>query len=127
MGFRTRTAVCAVALLGLMPAGQAFGHVTADASAVSVRYIEDIESFKGRVSSTENDCVRGRTIKLFKETSDGRTLVGTTTTGRHGRFKLKEANANGTYRARVARRETGGMGHRHICQRAESGTVAVNP
>ena len=131
MRFRSVTSVL-VALTVLITAGaasMAIAHETAAASATTFRYSEASGKFQGRVSSPQARCERNRVVKVSQETPQGLEFVGKTRTDSEGRWRVSEPNANGAYRAVVVRRvgRNDRPRHIHICQRAESSTVSVNP
>jgi hypothetical protein len=62
-------------------------------------------TFKGRVRSSNGDCVDGREVKVIRRGgAPNPGLVGTTTANGSGRWELEEADAlEGTYRAKTGR------------------------
>lgn len=120
----------AAASLGISGAGGLVqAHETAAASATTFRYSETRGKFQGRVSSSQDRCERNRIVKVMQETPQGLQFIGKDRTNSEGRWRVPEPNANGAFRAVVKRRITSRNEprHVHICQRAESSTVSVNP
>lgn len=130
MSMRSITgAALAALLLGVAFGSVAVAHETAATSATTFRYSEAQGKFQGRVTSPQDRCERNRVVKVLHETPQGMELVGKTTTNSDGSWRVGEPNANGVYRAVVVRRVSRNdqPRHIHICQRAESSTVSVNP
>ena len=66
-------------------------------SNISIRYNEDTGRFHGKVTSPDPECEHSRTVRLFKKTADGRVLKGTTFSGAEGGWRIKLANAHGSF------------------------------
>lgn len=123
-----RIVACAsLSLAGLGLPAQA--HETAAGSSTTFRYAEGQGKFQGRVVSSQARCERNRIVRVVEETPQGRELVGRDVTNSEGKWRVPGDNANGVYRAIVNRRvgRNDQPRHVHICERAESSTVTVNP
>ena len=66
-------------------------------SQISARYNATSEAFHGKVSSGNDECLAGRTVKVFRKTSSGKVLQGKTTTNATGGWKLAIMHAHGKY------------------------------
>ena len=115
-----RTAVVVVmgAIMTLVGMQSAFAAV---ASQISVAYNADTELFHGRVSSADAECQAGRTVKVFKETADGRALEGRVMSKPDGHWKIEVMHAHGHYFAVTPKEKI----MHTICDRAKSRVVDV--
>ena len=68
-------------------------------STISMGFNHETEHFHGQVSSSDAECVAGRTVKLFEKTADGRTLQGKTTSTASGSWNIELMHAQGQYLA----------------------------
>ena len=66
-------------------------------SNVSIKFNPDTEHFRGKVSSSDAECVAGRTVKLYEKTADGRTLQGKATSKANGSWDIELMHAEGHY------------------------------
>lgn len=82
--------VATFALVGVQAAFAASTQITA-------RYSADTETFRGKVTSGNDECLPGRKVKVFKKTADGKVLQGKTTTNANGGWKLEVMSAHGKY------------------------------
>lgn len=107
----------------------AVAHAITAPSATTIRYREARGRFKGRVTSPRAKCQRRRHVVLMKQTATGARAVGHDRSNRYGRWRIAEPSASGTYRAVVRRRlyEKQDPFHSHLCQRAESVAITVDP
>ena len=105
----------ALTLAGAVPAQAAV------ASHVSIRWNAMHDDFHGVVSSGNNECVAHRTVKVFKKTMTGATLVGKTSSKTDGHWKVDLMAHSGTYFAKVPA-QTIMATH---CAKARSTTVDV--
>jgi hypothetical protein len=95
---RTVLAVVLTATMGM------FGTQVASAAATShitIRWNATTERFHGKVTSTNEECIAGRTVKLFKKTADGPVLQGKTQTNANGGWRIELMHAHGHYFART--------------------------
>jgi hypothetical protein len=79
-------AVVLAATLGILGAGSASATAV---SHISIRWNATTERFHGKVTSTDAECVAGRTVKLFKVTANGPVLRGKTHTGVNGGWRIE--------------------------------------
>lgn len=107
----------------------AVAHTVTAPSATTIRYREARGRFKGRVTSSRPKCERRRRVVLMRDTASGPRAVGRARSNRYGRWSISEPNASGTYRAVVRRRfyENQDPFHAHLCQRAQSAAITVDP
>src|SRR5438132_7659226 len=83
----------AVVLLG---SGSAWAAVS---TSITISYDTSTELFHGKLSSMNAECITGRTVKLFKVTSNGPVLEGKDMSGKHGHWHVEVMNPSGKYRA----------------------------
>jgi hypothetical protein len=102
-------------MLGAAPAQAAV------ASHVSIRWDAMHEDFHGVVTSGNHECVAHRTVKVFKQTTNGPTLVGKTSSNKKGHWKVGVMAHSGKYFAQVPA-QTIMTTH---CAKARSTTVDV--
>jgi hypothetical protein len=105
----------AITMAGAMPAQAAV------VSHVSIRWDATHEVFHGRVTSAKHECVAHRTVKVFKKTANGPTLVGKTSSNKKGHWKVDLMAHSGKYFANVPA-QTIMTTH---CAKARSNTVDV--
>jgi tellurite resistance-related uncharacterized protein len=92
MGRKIIIAVVAATIM-LVGATAAF----AATSHISAKYNATSEAFHGKVTSGNDECLAGRTVKVFKKTSSGKVLQGKTMTNATGGWKLSVMHAHGKY------------------------------
>lgn len=95
---RRAVVVLAAGAMMLVSAGAAQAAVTSHISAV---YNTSTGHFHGKVTSGDAECIAHRTVKLFKETSSGNTLVGKTSSGSGGGWHIEAMHAHGKYFAKM--------------------------
>ena len=106
--------VLAMAVIGLM-ASSAGAHDRSFNTRNDYRYYGEVHSPKRR-------CVRGRTVKIYSITEDGRKLVDTDRTSRNGfwfgggDFTPAVTTSTTAVVVRVLRRDIGPRGHDHVCR-----------
>jgi hypothetical protein len=85
-------------------------------------------AFHGRITSSNDACEEGRSVRLFKERRNGgRKLLGTTVSDLEGKWQvLVDPLASGAYFAVAQRRAEGTAGTIFVCDRAKSRFVAVD-
>jgi hypothetical protein len=85
-------------------------------------------AFHGRITSSNDACEEGRSVRLFKERRNGgRKLLGTTVSDLEGKWQvLVDPLASGAYFAVAQRRSEGTAGTIFVCDRAKSRFVAVD-
>jgi hypothetical protein len=110
--------VLAVATATLVGAQAAFAAVASD---ISIRYKASTEHFRGKVTSADEECQAGRTVKLFEVTDTDRTLQGKTITSADGVWKLEVMHAEGHYVAKTPKEKI----MHTSCGGAESRTIDV--
>jgi hypothetical protein len=115
-----RTAIV-VAMGAIMTLAGMRAAVAAAASQISARYNADAQMFHGKVSSANAECQAGRTVKLFKQTANGRMLEGMATSNAQGGWKAEVMNAGGMYFAVTPREKVMNI----TCDRARSNTIDV--
>lgn len=91
-------------------------------SSITARYDQEVQHFKGRVSSPNDECVANRKVKLFKKTASGPQLQGVDRAGEAGRWDIELMSAHGKYFAVAVAYET--MDGK-LCARAKSRVVDV--
>jgi hypothetical protein len=90
---------------------------------VTARYDAGAETFRGTVSSNNDECVSGRTVKVFKKRANGsRVLQGKTEANGNGGWHLEVMHAHGRYIAVAPEYETMNGA---TCNKARSRTVDV--
>jgi hypothetical protein len=117
--------VLAMAVIGLM-ASSAGAH---DRSFNTRIEIEDVVGmtvndyrYYGEVHSPKRRCVRGRTVKIYSITEDGRKLIDTDRTSHNGfwfgggDFTPAGTTSTTAVVVRVLRRDIGPRGHDHVCR-----------
>jgi hypothetical protein len=115
--------VALVTVTGTLVAQAQPGRAT---STVTIHWSSGADTFAGKVSSTDNGCVQGRTVKVFKVRAGADHLVGSKTTGATGRYSISRAGAHGKYYAKVASRVIGPYGSTHVCKADRSPTIEVS-
>jgi hypothetical protein len=94
-------ALSALGAAGLLAAGSAAGaKVTKVKSTVKITSGEPTE-FKGKVTSGNKKCLKGRKVKLFMESGSEDDLVGTAKTTASGAWEIHGSYLAGMYFARV--------------------------
>lgn len=83
-----------VAMVTVFGASAALARVP---STVSIKFNPETEHFRGKVSSSDAECVAGRTVKLYEKTADGRTLQGKATSKANGTWDIELMQAEGFY------------------------------
>ena len=116
-----RTRLIALVAVSMVVLGSAQVALAAIPTTITARYDTEVQHFKGRVKSDDAECVGGRTVKLFKKTSDGPQLQGKDTTGTLGRWNIELMSAHGKYFAVTPRAES----MHGVCERAVSPIVDV--
>jgi hypothetical protein len=96
------------------------------ASTVTIHWNSGADKFAGKVSSTDNGCVQGRTVKVFKVRVGADHLVGSNTTGATGRYSISRAGAHGKYYAKVTKAVSGTYGSTEVCDGDRSPTITVS-
>src|SRR5262245_6066837 len=81
--------------LSVAPAAQAVV-----ASSVTIHWNATDEVFQGKVSSSNEECVAHRAVKVFQKTSSGPRLVGKTTSAKRGGWKLSLMAHSGKFFAK---------------------------
>jgi hypothetical protein len=85
-------------------------------------------TFSGKVTSPNVACKRGRKVALYRTPS---LVLGSTTTGRSGRWRITASGSAGItlgrFYARVARRSEGTAGTIYVCKGARSRTIRYRP
>jgi len=115
----------ALAAIGLM-ASPASAHDTSFDSTIEIEGLVGVNvndyRYYGDVSSPKDRCVPGRTVKIFSLTLEGPKLIDTDRTSRNGFWfgggDFTPPGTTGTdgVRVRVAPRDIGRHGHRHVCR-----------
>ena len=88
---RTLLSTLALALLGMLV-------LAGPASALHANYSSKLTfnlvngAFKGRVKSSEEECLQERTVKLFRERNKRRALLATTTSAADGSWSIPTGN-----------------------------------
>ncbi len=105
-----RRNLATVGCLGMLAVSQIAGQGVARAAAqvdhptkVTIEYVEG--HFVGKVSSDTGECEVARTVKIFKRTADGKSLVGKDKTDSDGRYDVDLMTAEGRHFARAGRTE----------------------
>lgn len=112
--WRTGVVVLAMAttLMGAVPAQAAVAtHIT----------IAFTNNFHGKVTATKAHCVAGRTVNVFRETTSGNQLIGSTSSGSLGKWTVNVMQARGKYFARTPAQTRQGT----ACSGAKSNVVTV--
>jgi hypothetical protein len=117
--------VLAMAVIWLM-ASPAGAHDTSFNTTIEIEDVVGVTvndyRYYGEVRSQRGRCVRGRTVKIFSITEDGRKLIDTDRTSRNGfwfgggDFTPAGTTSTTAVVARVLRRDTGPRRHDHVCR-----------
>ena len=117
--------VLAMAVIGLM-ASPAGAHDTSFNTTIEIEDVIGVTvndyRYYGEVRSQRGRCVRGRTVKIFSITEDGRKLIDTDRTSRNGfwfgggDFTPAGTTSTTAVVVRVLRRDIGPRGHDHVCR-----------
>ena len=106
----------------LAPAAAEATRVVTIASHVSIKSTG--LTFSGKVTSPNAGCVAGRKVTLYRTNGN---LLGTTTTGPSGRWKITALGSAGIslghFFAKVKRRSEGTAGTIYVCAAAVSPTI----
>ena len=115
----TAGTIAAGVLLGW--AGTSAAHTTGYPSATSYGYAETPDQVFGQVSSPNEDCRRGRRVKLFMKRAGADPLRASTRTDAVGLWEFERNLAEGKkYYAVVLKKDIGPGAHRHICRAYET-------
>ena len=109
-------AAAAVMALGLAQTASA-----AVQSHISIAWNASTERFHGKVTATNTECIAGRTVKLFKKTSSGRSLEGKTLSNSKGVWRIEVMHPKGHYFAVTPLQKIMNT----ECGRAQSKTIDV--
>jgi hypothetical protein len=103
----------------------AFAHNTSFKSKIEIEGLVGVTvndyRYYGEVSSRNDRCVPGRTVKIFSLTPEGRKLVDIDRTSRNGfwfgggDFTPPGVSGTNGVRVRVVPRDIGRHGHHHVC------------
>lgn len=115
---RAALVLIAGAIMAAMGSTAAFAAVP---STVSVGYNHTTERFHGVVGSSDAECQAGRTVKVFKQGTNGPELQGRVMSGADGHWKIEVMHASGHYFAKIPAQK---VMHTH-CGGAKSRTVDV--
>jgi hypothetical protein len=117
--------VLAMAVIGLM-ASSAGAHDTSFNTTIEIEDVVgmtvDDYRYYGEVRSRKGGCVRGRTVRIFSITEDGRKLIDTDRTSRNGSwfgggdFTPAGTTSTTAVVVKVLRRDIGRRGHDHVCR-----------
>jgi hypothetical protein len=124
------TAIKIAAVAGLL----AFALVVPASATQTVHISSEIKlrnhfpAFHGRITSSNDACEQGRSVKLFKLKRNGtKKLLGQTISDIEGKWEvLVDPLKSGAYFAVAQRREEGTAGTIFVCDRAKSRIVAVD-
>ena len=115
----------------------AFAHTSKTSSEITLPTFEDPEftidngmdapdSFSGQVDSAKSSCRKGRTVKLFRSAQDP-ILVDDDETDNSGSWAVfAEDPGDGTYFAKVSKKQSGSGNHKHICKPDKSPNLVVD-
>jgi hypothetical protein len=85
-------------------------------------------TFRGKVSSTQSACKRGRKVTLYRKES---LALGTVTTSAAGSWKITVSGSAGItlghFYAKASTRSEGTAGTIYVCKAAISKTIAYTP
>jgi len=85
---RRRIAGLIASAMFVLAIGGATTALAAVDSSITIHWNADKEQFRGSVSAGDAECIAHRTVRVFKKTADGRKLIGKTSTGSAGHWKL---------------------------------------
>jgi len=85
-------AAAAVMALGLAQTASA-----AVVSHISIAWNASTGRFHGKVTASNAECIAGRTVRVFKKTSSGRSLQGKTISNSKGVWRLEVMHPHGHY------------------------------
>ncbi len=122
-----RTGLVTLAALALAIPGSLIGRASTIQvrSTIGIRWSKSASAFRGRVSSPRPICIGGRTVDLFEFFNGKNTLVGTTTTGAKGGWKISGTHAHGSFFTRVLRNQHNRYGTSLVCLVDRSVTIHV--
>ena len=116
-----RRKIATLALAAMLAIGLAQTASAAVTSHISIAWNAKTERFHGKVTSTNNECIAGRTVRLFKKTSSGRSLQGKTMSNSKGVWRIHVTNPHGHYFAVTPMQKI----MTTECGRAQSKTIDV--
>src|SRR5438093_395681 len=116
-------AALSAALLLLGPTGVAAAATVKVSSNITIHYKSS--AFGGHVSSSRSSCVKGRTVKLYRDRKGPDFVVGTTLTNSNGHWKVPDPGAKGRFYAQAARRQMQKGNDTIVCKAATSPTIKV--
>src|SRR5213596_1208058 len=108
----------AATIMALVGMQAAFAAVS---SSISIAYNHTTERFHGNVTSSNHECQAGRTVRLFKQTTNGPSLEGKTLSKSDGTWRIEVMHAHGHYYAVTPQQQI----MHTTCGRAKSKTVDV--
>ena len=95
--------------------------VPAQAAVASHITITYTSNFNGKILSGSSHCISHRTVKLFRHTASGDTLMGTGTSTTGGLWSINSTTHHGKYFVKMPAQTKMGT----ICAAAKSNTIGV--
>ena len=115
----------AVAAVGALLPGAVWAHSYNSPSGATINHDQDEGGFWGHVVSPQEDCRKGRRIRLEKITQNDLEVVGRTRSNGDGEWGISLPEADGTYWAVVRKRRDTSPEHDHRCRMARSQAITV--
>jgi cysteine-rich repeat protein len=119
--------VLACGLAVAFTAEAASAHTVRFGGQLTVRFIGEINVFKGRVTSSKAACESGRRVSVFRVASGPDVRVRSDRTDGVGRWQVVYNAPTDDYYAKVARKDLGGSGHDHICIAVTTSPFEIPP
>ena len=115
----------AVVALGVLLSGAVWAHSYHSSSGATINHEQDEGRFWGHVVSPQEECRKGRRIRLEKITQNDLEVVGRTRSNGASEWEISLPEAEGTYWAVVRKRVDTSPGHDHRCRMARSQPFTV--
>ena len=119
--------VLACGLAAAFTAEAASAHTIRFGGQLTVRFIEETNVFKGRLTSSRSACESGRRVNVFRVTPGPDVRVASDRTDSVGRWQVVYNAPTDDYYAKVGRRDIGGAGHDHICIAVRTSSFEIPP
>jgi hypothetical protein len=108
-----------VSMVGTL-VGVALAHDKTYNRTISIQYNSKDKRFFGTIGSNNPECKDAQQVTLY----ENNVSVATTTSDGAGQYSFNfTAKPGATYYVRVEQNVTGGYGHSHVCQAAQSRTI----
>jgi cysteine-rich repeat protein len=108
-------------------ADAAMAHSVRFGGSLTVVFQPETNVFKGRVSSSNDRCERGRRVVVFRVVSGPDQAVASDRTDSEGRWRLVYNPRSDDYYAKAQRKNISPEGHSHICRAITTSTFNIPP